>query len=219
MTDTGPAKLPGIPAYRTSDTALANTLQAMIERLEVREGARGNAAEKVLTQRDLTQINQTISALATAQAPAATTVESLIGNAEFANAVKALIPASSTDPNAGATESARVEATLRAIVAEFGFSSGFGYADGAYGKRWYIGPDMALKAWKEGTIYATTFPAAGPEYNITVSDLLDFLFKMNERVTYLEKREKEITAVSTQFLQAHEQRLDVIDGRLARAGL
>lgn len=53
MSDTGPAKLPGIPAYRTDDNGLAATLQAIIERLEVREGSRGNPAERAITQRDL----------------------------------------------------------------------------------------------------------------------------------------------------------------------
>jgi len=52
VSDTGPAKLPGIPLYRTTDTALAATLQAIIERLEIREGSRGNPAERVITQRE-----------------------------------------------------------------------------------------------------------------------------------------------------------------------
>lgn len=213
MSDTGPAKLPGIPAYRTSDTALVNTLQAIIERLEVREGARGNAAEKVLTQRDLAQFNQAISTLSSAQTPTLGSVESLLGNAEFVNAVKAMIPAaSSPDSNAGATESARVEATLRALVGELGFRSGFSYADGPYGPRWYIGPDMALKAVLAGVIYDPTLPAAGPEYDTTVGDLLKLLFRLVDRVKYLEDREKAITNVSTQYFSE-------IFNRLAAAGI
>jgi len=65
VSDTGPAILPGIPAYRTTDTALASTLQAIIERLEIREGSRGNPAEKVVTQRDLDAYKASVTTVTT----------------------------------------------------------------------------------------------------------------------------------------------------------
>lgn len=54
--DTGPAKLPGLPALRTEDKALARWAQAVAEHLEVRAGARGNPLERAVTQRDLEAI-------------------------------------------------------------------------------------------------------------------------------------------------------------------
>ena len=54
--DTGPAKLPSLPMVPTGNLALDSLLRAIIERLEVREGTRGNPAERVVLQRDLTSI-------------------------------------------------------------------------------------------------------------------------------------------------------------------
>jgi hypothetical protein len=48
-----PARLPAITIPPTTDPALRQTLEAIKERLEVREGARGNPYEKVVTLRDL----------------------------------------------------------------------------------------------------------------------------------------------------------------------
>jgi hypothetical protein len=61
--DTGAAKLPGLPAVRTGNASLDAWLRAATERLEVREGSRGNAAEKVVTQRDLQEISLVVDAL------------------------------------------------------------------------------------------------------------------------------------------------------------
>lgn len=63
MTDTGAAKLPGLPVLKTSDVALSRWAQAVAEHLEVRNGARGNAAEKAVVQRDLTDLNATMAYL------------------------------------------------------------------------------------------------------------------------------------------------------------
>lgn len=51
--DTGPAKLPGLPAVSTDNASLAQWIQAATERFEVREGARGNPYERVMLARDL----------------------------------------------------------------------------------------------------------------------------------------------------------------------
>lgn len=67
MADTGPAKLPGLPKVTSGDPAISRWIQAVSERLEVREGARGNPAEAVVLQRDLDALklaNTTINYLA-----------------------------------------------------------------------------------------------------------------------------------------------------------
>ena len=53
MSDTGKVNLPGLPAVSTGNASLDRWIQAVSERLEVREGARGNAFERVVTWRDL----------------------------------------------------------------------------------------------------------------------------------------------------------------------
>jgi hypothetical protein len=49
------AKLPGLPAPNFADPAVQRWAQAVSERLEVREGARGDPLERVVTWRDLDQ--------------------------------------------------------------------------------------------------------------------------------------------------------------------
>lgn len=63
MTDTGKAKLPGLASVNTDNAALNNWIRAVSERLEVREGARGNPAEAVVTKRDLADLTNTIQYL------------------------------------------------------------------------------------------------------------------------------------------------------------
>lgn len=53
--DTGRARLPGLVAPRVDNPDLARWVQAVAERLEVREGARGNPYERAVTVRDLTE--------------------------------------------------------------------------------------------------------------------------------------------------------------------
>jgi hypothetical protein len=63
MSNTGAAKLPGLPAYRTTDRALASWMQAVTEHIELRSGARGNEAERSVVQRDLEEIQKTLTEL------------------------------------------------------------------------------------------------------------------------------------------------------------
>lgn len=56
MIDTGKAKLPGLPAVSTGNASLDRWIQAVSERLEVREGTRGNKFEQVVTWRDLQKL-------------------------------------------------------------------------------------------------------------------------------------------------------------------
>ena len=51
--DTGPAKLPALPFVTTGNVGLDRLLQAICERLEVREGSRGNPYERTLLVRDI----------------------------------------------------------------------------------------------------------------------------------------------------------------------
>lgn len=53
--DTGKARLPGLVAPRVDNPDLARWVQAVAERLEVREGTRGNPYERAVTVRDLTE--------------------------------------------------------------------------------------------------------------------------------------------------------------------
>lgn len=55
MKDTGKAKLPGLIAPRVDNADLARWVQAVSERLEVREGSRGNPYERAVTVRDLAE--------------------------------------------------------------------------------------------------------------------------------------------------------------------
>lgn len=67
--DTGPARLPAIPSYRGEDASLGAILGAMKEWIEVRTGARGNAAERVVTQRELDQVRAVTDKLAEPKKP------------------------------------------------------------------------------------------------------------------------------------------------------
>ena len=53
---TQPAKLPGIPAVQVADRAVSDVLKAMKERLEVREGERGNPFEGTVTMRQMDEL-------------------------------------------------------------------------------------------------------------------------------------------------------------------
>ena len=54
--DTGRARLPGLPVVRSGNVELDRWVAAAAERLEVREGARGNPWERVVTLRDLQEL-------------------------------------------------------------------------------------------------------------------------------------------------------------------
>ncbi|THJ32417.1 DUF1983 domain-containing protein [Lampropedia aestuarii] len=61
--DTGAASLPGLPSVATGNASLDAWLRAATEHLEVRGGARGNDAERALTQRDLKELKAAADAL------------------------------------------------------------------------------------------------------------------------------------------------------------
>lgn len=57
------AKLPGLPAVRTGNAALDGFLEAVRERLEVRDGSRGDPYERAVTVRDLVDAGLPVRAL------------------------------------------------------------------------------------------------------------------------------------------------------------
>ena len=69
--NTQPAKLPAINIPATADPALRQALEAIKERLEVREGARGNPYERVVTLRDLDGLGLSAGSSSYASAAAA----------------------------------------------------------------------------------------------------------------------------------------------------
>lgn len=58
--DTGRAQLPALPPVNAQDPALRNWISAVAERLEVREGTRGNKFERAVTLRELTELTDGI---------------------------------------------------------------------------------------------------------------------------------------------------------------
>lgn len=65
--DTGSAKLPALPSVATGNVSLDRLLQAVCERLEVREGSRGNPYERALLVRDVAALGFDPSLLAGAR--------------------------------------------------------------------------------------------------------------------------------------------------------
>lgn len=55
--DTGVARLPGLPPVNAQDPSLRSWMSAVAERLEVREGSRGNPWERAVTVRELTDMS------------------------------------------------------------------------------------------------------------------------------------------------------------------
>lgn len=85
MSDTGEAKLPGIPTFRPTDKALANWVQAVTEHLEVRRGSRGNLMEKAVVKRDLVDITKVVNGLTKGKAASQTDISLEIGGGVTVN--------------------------------------------------------------------------------------------------------------------------------------
>ena len=96
MTDTGKAKLPALPPVNANDPTLRNWMSAVAERLEVREGSRGNPAERVVTQRELAELEKLVGQLSTVQKAGPNDVALTLGKgitaiipiSEFAEAIR-----------------------------------------------------------------------------------------------------------------------------------
>jgi len=62
--DTGVARLPALPMVNIQDKALANWCNAVTERMQVREGERGNENERTVTLRELRELTGGVADLA-----------------------------------------------------------------------------------------------------------------------------------------------------------
>jgi len=95
MSDTGPAKLPGIPVLQSGNPALDRWAQAVKEHLDVRSGATGNKLERAVTQRELDRL----SAPTQQEIVMSAFVEKLLADAKFIEALNKL----TTQPTTTAT--------------------------------------------------------------------------------------------------------------------
>jgi len=104
--NTRPAKLPAMNVPRELENQLRTLLEAMKERLEVREGARGNPFERALTVRDLEQFK-------TQDAPAAEAAQQTTASGITESRVKQLVgDALSVEINTLRAAIATIERTL-----------------------------------------------------------------------------------------------------------
>lgn len=62
--DTGVARLPALPSVNLQDKALSNWVKAVTERMQVREGERGNENERTVTLRELRELTGGVADLA-----------------------------------------------------------------------------------------------------------------------------------------------------------
>ncbi len=157
MSDTGPAQLPGIPAYRTTDTALAAWMQVVQERLEVREGARGNAAEKVVLQRDLDAYIASVKPVTTTasgEVDVAALIKQIIEDPVFLAALPKAETRSWVDELRASIEGirARLAGLMNSVAAEPLFSKIFfwgSFKDPAFvsrGNQWVLRSETGLES-------------------------------------------------------------------------
>lgn len=78
--DTGRALLPALPSVNAQDPSLRTWIKAVTERLEVREGVRGNPFERAVTVREIKELTEVAKALKETPAPDGNTVSIQIGN-------------------------------------------------------------------------------------------------------------------------------------------
>lgn len=78
--DTGSVRLPALPPLSTTDPALKRWVDAVVERLEVREGSRGNEYERSVTKRELDQVQDVLDKLAVLTKPKTATNDQTLLN-------------------------------------------------------------------------------------------------------------------------------------------
>lgn len=130
MSDTGPARLPGLHRLMTSDTGLSTWAERVNEHLEVRSGARGNELEKSATQRDIKMLLDKIAALEK-KIPTTTVVDSEYGTTVTTTTVAA--PAAKDySPDIAALRAKNdalqrriIQLEARSQVSASGYSAGF----------------------------------------------------------------------------------------------
>lgn len=85
------ARLPSIPPVRTADLALNLFCAAVKEHLEVREGARGNPFEQVLTRRDIDQLGMSKTQILLDAGGSVTGIQGLLSDGTVASLTVAAI--------------------------------------------------------------------------------------------------------------------------------
>lgn len=78
--DTGRAKLPALPPVNAQDPALRNWMSAVAERLEVREGTRGNPFERAVTVRELKEATNGLVEITSAPTQSSGTINIPLSN-------------------------------------------------------------------------------------------------------------------------------------------
>ena len=78
--DTGKALLPALPPVNAQDPSLRTWIKAVTERLEVREGSRGNPFERAVTVREIKELTEVAQALKETPPQDGNTVSIQIGN-------------------------------------------------------------------------------------------------------------------------------------------
>ena len=99
-TDTGVARLPALPRVNLEDPALSNWVNAVTERLQVREGERGNDNERAVTLRELRAMSGQMEG-----------ITNLLAEGKTAGDGEALL-----DLGGGMSATVRVEAFARSIL-------------------------------------------------------------------------------------------------------
>ena len=99
-TDTGVARLPALPKVNLQDPALATWVNAVTERLQVREGERGNDNERAVTLRELRAMSGQMEG-----------ITNLLAEGKTAGDGEALL-----DLGGGMSATVRVEAFARSIL-------------------------------------------------------------------------------------------------------
>lgn len=158
MSDTGPARLPGLHRLMTTDTSLSTWADRVNEHLEVRSGARGNDLERSATQRDIKMLLDKIAALER-KIPTTTVVDSETGTT-VTTTVTATPTSAAKDyaPEIAALKAKNDALQRRIIQLEARPMSGVGYgsafelidvvANGVPIKQWRIKADIG---WDRGT--------------------------------------------------------------------
>ncbi len=84
--DTGPAKMPGLPAISTGNAGLDQWARAVAERLEVREGNRGNPYERAVTVREFAEMAKAVEKME----PVVEAVDAILGGGGAGSASRAI---------------------------------------------------------------------------------------------------------------------------------
>ncbi len=178
MSDTGAAKLPGLPALRSGIKSVDAWAQLVNEHLEVRSGSRGNPAERATTQRELDALSARIANASSGTTDMDALVDALLANRKFQDAIKRRSSTGTTVPSVTTTRKTpendtgllEVERRVRALErAKFGgagtYGLGFEYVPSL--NRWRLKNSVGFADTTVGdtalTLYRVFFSPAGQQ--------------------------------------------------------